>query len=316
MTENPSKIRTVTMPITPTQARTWLEKNTHNRNIVQDVVNAYARDMAMGRWVITHQGIAIADDGRVIDGQHRLWAITECEKTIVMQVTTGLPMSAQTAVDGQRVRSTRDVLALRDGIKHPSDAIGTARLLATQLGVERPTREEQIDCYDIYKVAITRAVQMFPRRVVRIQNAHVLCVITRAIERGENQEMIRRFVHTLAEGVPPPDAAAQPHRDSIVVKLRNFLLEPRALPRRSDIYGKTARALRAYIDGERLSTIYPATDELFPLKSERPSKKPKPPAIRNSVRRKRGVDIPYTSPAVATAAAKKTKFTNTPRMAS
>lgn len=268
------KIKTVQMPVTPQMAMTWLEKNTHNRPVSQGTVNNYARDMAMGRWLITHQGIAIAADGRVIDGQHRLWAVIESKTTVIMQVTTGLPIETQEAIDGGMPRSARDVIALRDGVTLEGIHLGIARLLARQSGVERPTRGEVIDCFGIHRDKIKIAVDMFPSRARLVRTSTVGTVITRACY-TENHEEIARFVQILADGVRADDADPE-RRDDNALLLRKFITGEGSgrlnylRPKVTDVYFKTERALRAYLDGDRLRTLYAASNELFRLPGEAP----------------------------------------------
>lgn len=58
--------------ISPEQAAKWLERNDNNRNVNVAKVKKMAKDMREGHWDTTHQGIAIASDGTLVDGQHRL----------------------------------------------------------------------------------------------------------------------------------------------------------------------------------------------------------------------------------------------------
>ena len=59
MTAERNIIETVQHPrhrfetVTPEIAYTWLERNTCNRNVIQLVVDRYARDMKSGRWHLT-----------------------------------------------------------------------------------------------------------------------------------------------------------------------------------------------------------------------------------------------------------------------
>lgn len=50
----------------------WLKSNTKNRKAAQPTINAYAEDMAAGRWELTNQGIAFYESGELADGQHAL----------------------------------------------------------------------------------------------------------------------------------------------------------------------------------------------------------------------------------------------------
>lgn len=73
--------------ISPEQAAKWLERNDNNRNVNVAKVKKMAKDMREGHWDTTHQGIAIASDGTLVDGQHRLLAIVESGVTVRMNVT-------------------------------------------------------------------------------------------------------------------------------------------------------------------------------------------------------------------------------------
>lgn len=109
--------------ITPELAKDWLRKyNTHNRNVRERVVAAYAADMVAGRWRETGDNIKRAHDGTIIDGQHRLHAIVRSGITLRMLVVSNLPMEVQENVDGQTKRTFADVLSLRG--EHNAVALG------------------------------------------------------------------------------------------------------------------------------------------------------------------------------------------------
>jgi hypothetical protein len=99
--------------ITPELAREWLGFNTHNRNVRQRVVLAYAADMAEGSWQWNGESVKFAADGTLLDGQHRLAAIVESGVTVQMLVVRGLKNDAQETVDGGAKRKFNDVLKLR-----------------------------------------------------------------------------------------------------------------------------------------------------------------------------------------------------------
>ena len=76
--------------ITPQLAEIYLGKNTHNRNIRKPVVGKYANDMENGFWNFDGAPIRFADDGTLLDGQHRLHAIIKSNKAIDLLVVRGL----------------------------------------------------------------------------------------------------------------------------------------------------------------------------------------------------------------------------------
>ncbi|MEO5915587.1 MAG: hypothetical protein ABIS50_15240 [Luteolibacter sp.] len=113
------------MEVDPGTAAHWLQNNFVNRPIVQEVIDAYARDMVRGVWVQTHQGVAFNDLDHLIDGQHRLYAIIKTGITVRMMVTFGLPskiagseMTTMDAVDRGRTRSVADQLKIQHGFKN------------------------------------------------------------------------------------------------------------------------------------------------------------------------------------------------------
>jgi hypothetical protein len=99
--------------ITPAVAREMLRRNTHNRPIREARVNGYARLMSAGQWHNNGEAIKVAVDGTILDGQHRLRAVVKSGATITILVVSGLPMEAQSTMDGGAKRNPGDVFALR-----------------------------------------------------------------------------------------------------------------------------------------------------------------------------------------------------------
>ncbi len=96
--------------ITPEMAKAILAGNTGNRAIRANAVRNMADDMRRGFWRLTHQGIAIAQDGRLLDGQHRLHAILDYGQPVEMMVARNVDPAAFSAMDRGRVRQVRDIL--------------------------------------------------------------------------------------------------------------------------------------------------------------------------------------------------------------
>lgn len=101
------------LDVTPQLAKEWLDHNTHNRNLRDRAIAAYARDMKAGNWAENGEAIKFAADGTLLDGQHRLSAIIEADVTIRMLIVTGLQATDQETMDAGRKRSLSDALHLR-----------------------------------------------------------------------------------------------------------------------------------------------------------------------------------------------------------
>ena len=88
------------MEVTPAVAERWLEGNEGNRRLNWNYIAQLARDMKAGRFACTHQGLAFDIHGRLIDGQHRLWAVLEAEVTVRMRVFFNEPPENLLHIDG------------------------------------------------------------------------------------------------------------------------------------------------------------------------------------------------------------------------
>ena len=121
----PAPANTAVVLVTPAIAEQMLGHNTHNRPPRPQAVAAYTRDMAAGDWRWTGDPIRFADDGTLLDGQHRLIAIVQSGETIPLLVLRGLDRSAQENIDGGVPRKFSDVLSLRGEMS----AVGLAALV-------------------------------------------------------------------------------------------------------------------------------------------------------------------------------------------
>ena len=101
--------------ITPQRALDILQNNAKNRNLDKSLVMHFANQMKDGGWRLTGQGISLADDGTLIDGQHRLAAIVKCRQPQKFIVTYGLNYNEVYPVyDTGKVRTAKDVLSINN----------------------------------------------------------------------------------------------------------------------------------------------------------------------------------------------------------
>lgn len=104
--------------ITPEMARKFLNHNHSNRNLRQRAVDEYKRAMDKGFWRITGDGISLDAEGKLLDGQHRLQAIIEHGKPVIMAVIRGVEAGAQQYMDSGKTRRISDNLKMFDGEKN------------------------------------------------------------------------------------------------------------------------------------------------------------------------------------------------------
>lgn len=108
----PGAPRVLPMYITPETAQKWLGMPGPRRPVRDKKVAEFARDMKAGNWLLNGETIKIAPDGGVVDGIHRLKAVTESCATIYAYVAFGVPWEAQITVDTGSSRLMSDQLHL------------------------------------------------------------------------------------------------------------------------------------------------------------------------------------------------------------
>lgn len=132
-------MKTTLQTVSPQKASKWLkEANTTNRVIRIAHVNRIKTAILSGKWIVTHQGIAFADDGSLIDGQHRLMAIEAAGRPVEIMVTTGVPkfhngdvnLHTMDVIDCGKPRTTADQLHLLHGIHNSVLTTAAARMIS------------------------------------------------------------------------------------------------------------------------------------------------------------------------------------------
>ena len=125
----------VEMQVSPELAASWLLRNTGNRPVKQDAVDAWAREMTAGAWRLTNQGIGFDTNGVLIDGQNRLLAVVKSHTTQPFYVAVNLEPEAMTVVDTGVKRSVADVLAISGDALVPAGGSLTLISAAAKIGV-------------------------------------------------------------------------------------------------------------------------------------------------------------------------------------
>lgn len=123
--------------ITPGIAREYLARNMKNRNLREQTALTYALDMERGDWSWNGEAIKFAQDGTLLDGQHRLYAITLANKPIRMLVIRNLPNETQHTMDTGVRRTLPDVLKLRGEVNYVQLAATLRGIYNWESGIRR-----------------------------------------------------------------------------------------------------------------------------------------------------------------------------------
>lgn len=103
--------------ITRAKAMKLLESNKNNRPLNQTNLKMLIHELQRNNFQITGETIKIADDGTLLDGQHRLQAVVQSNIPLTTLVVTGIRNDAFLYIDTGKMRSASDALAL-NGIKN------------------------------------------------------------------------------------------------------------------------------------------------------------------------------------------------------
>lgn len=125
-------MRTKVETITPEAAEHLLASaaGIAQRHISPRRVAMYAGAMKRGQWRITHQSIAIDEDGVLIDGQHRLSAVVVAGVPVQMTVARGVPRTVFDAIDAGVARTAASTLHIA-GVADAAATAAAIRLLMT-----------------------------------------------------------------------------------------------------------------------------------------------------------------------------------------
>lgn len=105
--------------LTPEKAFDLLNYNTLNRPLNDQHVKRIAKQITAGKWRFNGDTIKVSSDGKILDGQHRLWAITEAKMAVETILVYGVQPDAFSTIDTLRKpRSGADVLALVGATRH------------------------------------------------------------------------------------------------------------------------------------------------------------------------------------------------------
>ncbi|UOW93032.1 ParB-like nuclease domain protein [Gordonia phage CaiB] len=110
-------IRQRQLQITPSKAREILCLNVANRKIRPNQVAKLRAEMVQGRWRVNGDTIRISEDGVLLDGQHRLLALSglpDDHPGFLFLIVDGLEMDAQMTMDQNVRRSVSDQLGFGD----------------------------------------------------------------------------------------------------------------------------------------------------------------------------------------------------------
>lgn len=180
--------------VTPQMAADWLKFNTGNRPLRRTVVNGLKLALQRGEYIPSHQGIAFSDEGVLLDGQHRLTAISELrDGAFPMLVTWGVSPEAFKVMDIGIKRTAADSLG------EDRRVVEVARLIAVMCEKNKAsiTPTMLIPIIEIIEDAHYDLLRFAPATVKTWSSAPVRAAAVISILEGKDSDYVKATYRSL-----------------------------------------------------------------------------------------------------------------------
>lgn len=247
--------------ITPAQAEAILNGNEGNRPVRDTRVEELTRSISEGRWRLTNDAIAMTGasherPGRLLNGQHRLFACIEAKKPIEVLVLYGAEEDAYAVMDTGAKRSASDLLpqphqTIRRAVTHAVFCYARGAISCTGYGL-KPGNDEIVSAYQAHP-EIGRMVEQRVGEVKKIVRAPSGVLAGFVIAMEDNPHLAQQFIDRVLSG----DGLS---KDSPELTLRNRLIAESTRSNRLPASTYAAMVVKAY---NALKTNAPLVRLLF-----------------------------------------------------
>lgn len=251
-------IRSTVEKITPEVAAKILEdsKTIQNRNVSDHHVEWLTSQMRDGRWVLNGEAIIVDEDGQLLDGQHRLWAVVNSGITIESLVTRGVERKAFPTIDTGAARTSSNtltmtgekntkVLAAALGLLHRYDQgkmLWSLKPSGFSPAVGLALLKQHPEMRDAVEWACAQGSNPILRKVSKSPLAFLRYLIV-----GHKPQKGKEFFDLVGDAIP--DVVGSPTR-----VLRNWYLTKESVKGHSstlELMAVTVKAWTAFLDGSK-----------------------------------------------------------------
>jgi hypothetical protein len=228
-------------------AREWLKQNHTNRPLRPNVVNNLHEAYGRGEWKVTHQGIAFASSGRLLDGQHRLTFISQLPEgsQVALNVTHDQDENTFDAIDIGVNRSMGDVYGIS------TEFIGVGRFfakIANSSSTAGLTNQSVKPFVDWSTPELEELLTFCPTKKKMWSSVPVRAAAVYQLKRGHDSDFVKIAYHSLVTS----DVGSMPFAAQALMKqyITGRIVSARSL----DLF---CRALRAFdsTNNKRIASI-------------------------------------------------------------
>jgi hypothetical protein len=251
---------------TPEIAAEWLTRiHPRQRDQYDGPVDAYAADMAGGRWFEdSPEVIAVDVNGYVMNGQHRLAAMVASGASLTLWVAFNVPEKAYAVLDMGLKRKPKDT-ARALGEDFNANELAVAR--ATYIHAGHMPYSESLTQLEVVQVAKTLRGEI--REIMQAlgtarMSAPIVGAMVNAYHRSSelDRKRILRFCVVMGDSTPlTPEESAATRFLAFLDKCQWAKAHGGA--QRTMLFRVTQRALKAFLDGEVLTKLYVPSSSMF-----------------------------------------------------
>ncbi len=264
--------------ITPIIAKHILDKYNHrNRSLNETHLASLVRDIKHGHWIAsTVTMVSFAQNGQLIDGQHRLAAIVKAKTPLPLSLKFGLDDAAQRVIDTGRKRTYSDYIAMTEGLdaKYKTERASVTRLLYGFLhDQERPhvytnnNKPTQSDLYEVSSefgedIAEAVAAVFSPGAIPKVVVGSYAAFVYLLAKKSTYGEHAKEFFDLLGTG-------ANLDSDDPIMVVRNRLLtreEFRNQKTKDRTIGLLIKGWNHWVNGDSVSNKMHNPEQLIPVK--------------------------------------------------
>jgi hypothetical protein len=276
--------------ITPELAVKYLELNfKSNRKLSQTSVGKYVKIMKAGKWNVNCDAIGFDEQGRLINGQHRLTSVVRLGSPVEFLVVRGLAIESAKGQDTGRRRMMHDRITI-DGLPITEKACASIRNAMTvysgsQIGtvaLSEQTDDDKVKFqYKKHSEFLEVLENSFPNAGSIISSCALLMYATmeeKLVKKGQDygfgcslQQRVLHFVRICLEGASVKQFDSE--RDSAALAVFNLRQAKRA--QRKNWMGihdwrATAQLARKYMEGKHVKRFSLANDTNKLQQAEQP----------------------------------------------
>lgn len=224
--------------ITPEKAEQYLRSSVGNRSLRRAKIDNIVRDLMSGCFCLNGETIIFDEEGRLMDGHHRLTACVKCGVSFKSVIVRGIERANMKTLDVGAVRANSDHLQI-DGFKHStnlSSIINLASAIRRGSLKGAPITSNEMFVFIKKYPEVLEAVRSVCN--VKTPRVSVTCGVIYfvAMLNGE-REIADRFINVLKTGIPAyegdpchalrerifrEEAGGKAHRITTLSDLRNI----------------------------------------------------------------------------------------------